>query len=184
MKRDSKKALYESIMTSVAKEVKKTLNESNIENNMNDFIYTMLLGEFNKSINIDRLIHNPKFLRKIAGYIVEERVKDTIRYAFPRHSEEELPRYIDGGENWWDFELDGEKVEIKAFQKGKMFSNMHATKNQVDHKDEIIFMLVEYIIVNDDIEITGIAIVDGSELEFDNKYNRLVNNGNIQFIRQ
>ena len=28
MKRDNKKALYESIMTSVAKEVKKTLNES------------------------------------------------------------------------------------------------------------------------------------------------------------
>ena len=28
MKKDNKKALYESIMTSVAKEVKKTLNES------------------------------------------------------------------------------------------------------------------------------------------------------------
>jgi len=184
MKRDNKKVLYESIMTSVAKEVKKVLNESNIENNINNFIYTMLLGEFNKSINIDRLIHTPAFLRKIAGYIVEERVKDTIRYAFPRHSEEELPRYIDGGENWWDFELDGEKVEIKAFQKGKMFSNMHATKNQVDHKDELVFMLVEYVIVNDDIEITGIAIVDGSKLEFDSKYNRLVNNENIQFVRQ
>lgn len=151
---------------------------------MNDFIYTVLLGEFNKSINIDRLIHNQKFLRKIAGYIVEQRVKDTLRYAFPRHSEEELPRYIDGNENWWDFELDGEKVEIKAFQKGKMFSNVHATKNQVDHKDELTFMLVEYIIVNDDIQITGIAIVDGSELEFDSKYNRLLNNGNIQFMRQ
>ena len=30
MKRDSKKALYESIMTSVAKEVKKTLNEDSL----------------------------------------------------------------------------------------------------------------------------------------------------------
>ena len=79
MKRDNKKVLYESIMTSVAKEVKKVLNESNIENNINNFIYIMLLGEFNKSINIDRLIHTPALLTKIAGYIVEERVKDTIR---------------------------------------------------------------------------------------------------------
>ena len=31
MKRDNKKALYESIMTSVAKEVKKALNESNLD---------------------------------------------------------------------------------------------------------------------------------------------------------
>ena len=61
---------------------------------------------------------------------------------------------------------------------------MHATKNQVDHKNELVFMLVEYVIINDDIEITGITIVDGSELEFDSRYNRLVNNGNIQFVRQ
>ena len=31
MKRDDKKALYENIMTSVAREVKKTLNESNLD---------------------------------------------------------------------------------------------------------------------------------------------------------
>ena len=30
MKKDNKKALYESIMTSVAKEVKKALNENNV----------------------------------------------------------------------------------------------------------------------------------------------------------
>lgn len=32
MKRDNKKALYESIMTSVAKEVKKVLNEGELNN--------------------------------------------------------------------------------------------------------------------------------------------------------
>jgi len=37
MKRDNKKALYESIMTSVAKEVKKVLNESNNEDENFDF---------------------------------------------------------------------------------------------------------------------------------------------------
>jgi len=33
MKKDSKKALYESIMTSVAREVKKTLNEDILQDN-------------------------------------------------------------------------------------------------------------------------------------------------------
>ena len=36
MKRDNKKALYESIMTSVAKEVKKVLNEDSINENFLD----------------------------------------------------------------------------------------------------------------------------------------------------
>ena len=36
MKRDNKKALYESIMTSVAREVKKVLNEDSINENFLD----------------------------------------------------------------------------------------------------------------------------------------------------
>ena len=40
MRKQDKRALYESIITSVSKEVKKALNESNIENKMNSFINT------------------------------------------------------------------------------------------------------------------------------------------------
>ena len=60
MKRDNKKALYESIMTSVSKEVKKALNENSIDNysddnysddNYSDNILLQILDEL-KRINI------------------------------------------------------------------------------------------------------------------------------------
>lgn len=55
MKRDNKKALYESIMTAVAGEVKKTLNENSIDNysddNYSDNILLQILDEL-KRINI------------------------------------------------------------------------------------------------------------------------------------
>ncbi len=50
MKKDNKKALYESIMTSVSKEVKKTLNENSIDN-YSDNILLQILDEL-KQINI------------------------------------------------------------------------------------------------------------------------------------
>jgi len=110
--------------------------------------------------------------------MVEERVKDIMETNFS-HKENEIVRYVNGGDNWWDFELDGEKIEVKAFQKGKMYSNVHATKNQVDHKDELTFMLVEYVISGYNVLITGYAFVDGVDIEFDSKYNRLINNSDI-----
>ena len=52
MKRDNKKALYESIMTAVAGEVKKTLNENSIDNysddNYSDNILLQILDELKR----------------------------------------------------------------------------------------------------------------------------------------
>jgi len=45
MKKDNKKVLYESIMTSVAKEVKKALNESEVQGNkpaLEDLLYDIM----------------------------------------------------------------------------------------------------------------------------------------------
>jgi hypothetical protein len=63
-----------------------------------------------------------------------------------------------------------------------MHSNVHVTLNQAEHKNELTFMLVEYIIMNGEIKITGIAFVDGSEMEI-NSSGRFVHNPNIQFNR-
>ncbi len=202
MNKNSKKALYEKIMRNVSKQVKQSinaLNESNVATNMSGKVYDIL---FNKvlycTMSVDDILKDQKILKKIAGSIVEARVKDTVRYAFTENYQDSqgyhagtrikqdaagMPRYVDGGDNWWDFMLDGEKVEIKAFQKGKMYSNVHATKNQVDMKNDLTFMLVEYKLHGTEIIITGIAFVDGKDIEFDSKYNRLVNNGNIEFLR-
>ena len=183
MKRDDKKALYESIMTSVAKEVKKTLSESNFASTIDSLGYNILLGKdklFNalvsKPLSISQVLEDPRILRKIAGFIVEARTKKRLQDALG-------DRCKDGYDNWWDCEIDGEKIEIKAFQKGKLYSNMHATKNQVDKKDDLTFILVEYQLRGDDVEITGIAIVDGADIEFDETYNRLKRNRQINFVR-
>ena len=59
MKKDNKKALYESIMTSVAKEVKKTLNESWDE-------YDENLSEYDNHVNnyIQEVSHYSDYLKK------------------------------------------------------------------------------------------------------------------------
>ena len=194
MKKNNKKQLYESIMRSISKEVKRSLaslNESNASGNMNDILFGKA---YFQSLNINDLLQDPYILKKIAGYIVEAQVKKVVNQVFSKNYQDAreehsssnsagIPRYVNGGDNWWDFTLDGEKVEIKAFQKGKMYSNVHATKNQVDNKNDLTFMLVEYKIMGNEITITGIAFVDGSEIKFDSKYNRLVNNGAINFRR-
>ena len=63
-----------------------------------------------------------------------------------------------------------------------MYSNVHVTLNQAKYKNELTFMLVEYKILGGDIKITGIAFVDGSEMEI-NSSGRFVYNPNIQFNR-
>ena len=198
MKKNSKKQLYESIMRGISKEVKcslASLNESNASGNMNDILFGKA---YFQSLNINDLLQDTYILKKIAGYIVEAQVKKVVKQQFSKNYQDTrgnhsgsapssdstgIPRYVDGGNNWWDFTLDGEKVEIKAFQKGKMYSNVHATKNQVDNKNDLTFMLVEYKLMGNKITITGIAFVDGSEIEFDSRYNRLVKNSAINFRR-
>lgn len=194
--RRNNKALYEQIMRNVSREVKRSLNES-VEDSLNKAFYALLFGKLNyMTKSIDEILQDERILKKIAGYIVEEQVKDLVQYMFTENYQDEngyhagtrimqdengLPRYTDGGDNWWDFMLDGQKVEIKAFQKGTLYSNVKATANQLKYKNDLTFMLVEYKVVNGNIQITGVALVDGSDIDFDPKYDRLVKNPNIKF---
>ncbi len=147
-------------------------------------------------MSITDILKDNKVFAKIAGYVVEARIKNVLSYIFTHNTYDDngifagakmetdadgLPRFVDGGNNWWDFSLDGEKVEIKAFQKGKLYSNVKATANQLKYKDDLTFMLVEYEYGGGEVLITGIALVDGSKLTFDEKYDRLVRNPAIKF---
>lgn len=194
--RKNNKALYEQIMRKVSREVKRSLNES-VEDSINKAFYALLFGKLKYGTkSIDEILQNERILKKIAGDIVEEQVKDLVEYMFTENyydnngyhagarimqDENGLPRYTDGGDNWWDFMLDGQKVQIKAFQKGTLYSNVKATANQLKYKNELTFMLVEYKVIGGEIQITGIALVDGSDIDFDPKYDRLVKNPNIKF---
>lgn len=181
----NKRALYENIMRNVAKTVKHSLTESNIASNIDGKVYDLLFDRIEHQIvtkfSIEELLSDSKFAKKIAGYLVEEMVKRAVEYSI-RVDDLDID-YVNGENNWWDFSLNGEKVEIKAFQKGTLYSNVHATANQVRYKDQLTFMLVEYKIDNNLPVITGIAFVDGSDVSFDSKYNRLVRNPNIIFKR-
>ena len=129
MKKDNKKALYESIMTSVAKEVKKALSESLVANKIKNRVYDVLFYNLapeiqGETVTIDNIAHEHGFLRKIAGYLIEAKVKAAISRSFitqtdygyiaDKNSNGEV-RYEDGGDNWWDFSIDGEKIDVKAF---------------------------------------------------------------------
>ena len=62
MKRDAKKALYESIMTSVAREVKKVLNENKVQNNkpaLEDLLFD-IMKKFNNGEIVVRDQQNMK----------------------------------------------------------------------------------------------------------------------------
>ncbi len=195
LKRRNNKSLYDSIMKDVSKQVKRHLNESNVSNTIPQDFYKIMFNHLSyRQLDINEILSKRNILAKIAGYIVEERIKDIMKYLFSHNGsfgegvvldtdEQGMPRYADGGNNWWDFTLDGEKVEIKAFQRGKMYSNVKATANQRDFKDQLTFMLVEYDISDGFIDITGIALVDGSDLKFDAKYDRIIKNNNINFVR-
>ena len=69
MKKDNKKALYESIMTSVAKEVKKALNES---------IYNTVNESFKDTGSSFKLVHYVSYHNDICKLFV----KDCVDEAF------------------------------------------------------------------------------------------------------
>jgi len=128
--RNSNKALYESIMKDVAKTVKKSLNE-NASDKLNDVFYGIIFNKINYAgLSISEILQDDKILAKVAGSVVEEQIKQVLKYTFTHNAYDDdgvfigatldkdangLPRFVDGGNNWWDFSLDGEKVEIKAF---------------------------------------------------------------------
>lgn len=195
----NKHYLYENLMRDISNTVKKHINESNFANTMAPEIYKFLFGDDSYSWkSVDEILEDDRIMKKVAGYIVEEQVKDLVKYMFTENYKDERgyhagtrlmqdslgnARYIDGKDNWWDFSIDGEKIEIKAFQKGKLYSNVHATANQVKYKDDLTFMLVEYVVDNGTIDITGIAFVNGTDIQFDSTYDRIVRNPNIKFYR-
>ena len=61
MKKDNKKALYESIMTSVAKEVKKALNEGCKDLNISKFDLEKIKEEQMQDKNVLEYLHNILF---------------------------------------------------------------------------------------------------------------------------
>ena len=74
MKKDNKKALYESIMTSVAKEVKKTLNENywDEEYYPNDINDSDVVNIFQKYIDTGKIKLHPSVLAAIKDAAVNE----------------------------------------------------------------------------------------------------------------
>jgi len=113
-------------------------------------------------------------LRKCAGYIIESAVKYYIqKYGFedtPDHKE--LVNTFEDGETWYDFAMKGDKFEIKSFEKGKKYSNTKLTKAQAEHKDELIFVLCEYVVNSSDLKVINIEFVEGKDLKING--NRLV----------
>ena len=74
MRKDNKKALYESIMTSVAKEVKKTLNENywDEEYYPNDINDSDVVNIFQKYIDTGKIKLHPSVLAAIKDAAVNE----------------------------------------------------------------------------------------------------------------
>ena len=110
-----------------------------------------------------------KLLTKCAGYIIEEWVKEKIQNL----DAESKAKFKPAEDTWYDFIYDGSKVDVKAFQKGKKYSNTKLTAEQSKNKDQLIFILVEYTATNE-LELTNIEIVKGSDLKINN--DRLVKN--------
>ena len=66
------------------------------------------------------------------------------------------------------------ECEIKSFQKGKKYSNTKLTKAQVEHKDELIFVLCEYDIDKSGpkLNLVNVEFVPGTEMKISG--NRMV----------
>lgn len=110
-----------------------------------------------------------KLLTKCAGYIIEEWVKEKIQNL----DVDSKVKFKPAEDKWYDFIYDGSKVDVKAFQKGKKYSNTKLTESQAKNKDQLIFILVEYTATNE-LELTNIEVVKGSDLKINN--DRLVKN--------
>ena len=130
-----------------------------------------------------------KVLAKCAGYIIEGWIKYVIQMNMWRPGElegpdkngnkygdegYESPKIYEDGEAWYDFTIRGDKFEIKSFQKGKKYSNTKLTKAQVEHKDELIFVLCEYDIDKSGpkLNLINVEFVPGTKMKISG--NRMV----------
>lgn len=110
-------------------------------------------------------------IKRCAGYIVEEYIKVKIKTFNGSVSD----TFADGEfKEYYDFELEGDKFEVKAFQKGRKFSNTKLTSNQQKNKDDLIFIFAEYVIEGSKIKINNVTIEDGKNIKYDEKTGRLV----------
>lgn len=89
MKQDNKKALYESIMASVAREVKKVLNED---------VYSDAMAEFEK-IGKEMQAYKRKMYKEDFGITTDENIKkaeDAMRKCLHKEiTEEQLDKYLE-----------------------------------------------------------------------------------------
>jgi len=100
-------------------------------------------------------IESENFAKNIAGHVVEEAVKVSLS---------SLGDFKDGGNDYYDFEFNGEKVEVKALLGGRM-SNLKLTKPQYEHKNEMVFILVSYEASKDTITIKDLEVKEGKNLK-------------------
>ena len=112
-------------------------------------------------------------IKRCAGYIVEEYIKVKLKTFNGSVSD----TFVDGEyKEYYDFELEGDKFEVKAFKKGRKFSNTKLTSNQQQNKDNLIFIFAEYVIEGSKIKINNVTIEDGKNIKCDEKTGRLMKN--------
>ena len=79
-------------------------------------------------------------IKRCAGYIVEEYIKVKLKTFNGSIND----TFVDGEfKEYYDFELEGDKFEVKAFQKGRKYSNTKLTLGQQENKDSLIFIFAE-----------------------------------------
>ena len=110
-------------------------------------------------------------IKRCAGYIVEEYIKVKLKTFNGSIND----TFVDGEfKEYYDFELEGDKFEVKAFQKGRKYSNTKLTLGQQENKDSLIFIFAEYIIEGSKIKIDNVTIEDGKNIKYDEKTGRLM----------
>ena len=140
-------------------------------NHSNDQIqqYVDLLNlEGLKDVNVQL---SDAIIKRCAGYIVEEYIKVKLKTFNGSIND----TFVDGEfKEYYDFELEGDKFEVKAFQKGRKYSNTKLTLGQQENKDSLIFIFVEYVIEGSKIKINNVTIEDGANVKYDKKTGRLI----------
>lgn len=137
---------------------------------LNEFITEMNhhkrdLNKYLEKLKIEELTNIPidlekdELLKRIAGYAIEEFIKIKIQ-----NCNEDIKLIDTKFKLYYDFEFNGDKFEVKSFQKGNKYSNIILTKTQKKEKNNLIFILVEYKIENYQINITNIEIEKGKNL--------------------
>lgn len=155
------------------KNLKDFLNITNVYESLDDASIQELQSKLNEEDetwgivgkNIATL--NKQVLKKVAGYLVEQQVKTWVSITAQIGA-----KTYEDGDQWYDFVYDGQKCEIKAFQKGRKYSNTKLTANQLEHKDELLFVLCEYTSDDSRVVITNIELVPGKDMKISG--NRMV----------